>query len=229
MAVSALRKHATLLKESAKRQARCCRQSSTYGCRRGAGKAPALTRRRHSDRGCVTVRGWLCICVWGNLAGLRGRCLAERALNCRCRHKQGTSKYEPGYARDTCRSLLVYKTIHSDTVYELRYVQIRTGIRADTNWDTCRYELYLSRYGKNTYRSTYISTYKYVRKNAYINMSGTYSYVFNTHRIRTYKTADEVCSVSHYVYHNIDISMLVLWSQGKGRRGPICQHSNGSR
>ena len=54
--------------------------------------------------------------------------LVECALNCRCRHKQGTSRYEPGYALDMCRSILVY--IHT-----------QTQICADTNRDTCRYEL----------------------------------------------------------------------------------------
>ena len=154
-----------------------------------------------------------------------GRMCIKLQMQTQTGHEQIRAGIRTGYVQ-------IFTGIQNDTFrycVRLSYVQIRTGIRADTNWDTCRYELYLSRYGKNTYRSTYISTYKYVRKNAYINMSGTYSYVFNTHRIRTYKTADEVCSVSHYVYHNIDISMLVLWSQGKGRRGPICQHSNGSR
>ena len=44
--VCALSTQATLLGGSAKLQEQSC--------------------RRHSERGCVTVRGWLCMGVWGN-------------------------------------------------------------------------------------------------------------------------------------------------------------------
>ena len=118
------------------------------------------------------------MCGGGNLAGLRSRCLAECALNCRCRHNQGTSRYEVITNRDTrgLRADPYWYTFR----YGLRYVQIRIGIRADTNWDTRRYgQRYVQiRTGiradtnsicpdtdKNTYRSTDSSTYKYVREN----------------------------------------------------------------
>ena len=127
------------------------------------GLRAGVRKRLHSERGCVTVLGWLCVWGGGNFAGLPSRCLAECALNCRCRQNQGTSRYEPGYARDTCRTVLVYIQIRTkiradtdwDTCrYELGYVQKRTGIRADTNWDTCRYKQYMSRYGQK-----YVSQY----------------------------------------------------------------------
>ena len=138
--VSALRKHATLLRESVnlKQQARSSSHSSAGSCRHGAGKAPALTRRRKKNAAQWTwVREWLCVCVVIWLA-----CWADAwpnsPLNCKCRHKQGTSTCEPGYVQkrtDTWRSVREYFR------YGLGYVQIRTGIRAETDWDTCRYEL----------------------------------------------------------------------------------------
>ena len=94
-----------------------------------------VRKGRHSEHGCVTVLGWLCMCVCGNLAGPLGQCLAECALNCRYRQKQGTSRYEQGYAQDTVvRADQYWYTFR----YGLRYVQIQTGVRADTSWYTCR-------------------------------------------------------------------------------------------
>ena len=61
----------------------------------------------------TTLTTYVCAC--GNLVGLRGRCLAECALNCKCRHKQGTSRYKPGYVQ-----------------IQTGYVQISTGIHSDT-------------------------------------------------------------------------------------------------
>ena len=121
-----LRKYATLLGESAKRQAQSCCHSDTGGCRRCADKAPARTRRRKKNAAqwrwvrewlfvCLCVCVCVCVLIWLAWPGLRGRCLAKCALNCKCRHKQGTSKYKPGYVQ-----------------IQTGYVQISTGIHSDT-------------------------------------------------------------------------------------------------
>ena len=165
--VSALRKHATLLRESVnlKQQARSSSHSSAGSCRHGAGKAPALTRRRKKNAAQWTwVREWLCVCVVIWLA-----CWADAwpnsPLNCKCRHKQGTSTCEPGYVQKRpgyvkirTGVLQIRTRIRADTNRDtcrngLGYVQIRTGIRADTNRICPDKEKY-------TYRSTYINTYE---------------------------------------------------------------------
>ena len=130
MAVSALRKHVTLLWEPVKLQALSCCHSSTGCCRRYEGKAPALARRRKKKAAQWSwVCGWLC--MWGNLAGLRGQCLSKFALNCKCRfsNKLGTSRYWPGYVQKPTWYMQIQTWIHADT-----------SIHADTNLDTCRYE-----------------------------------------------------------------------------------------
>ena len=110
------------------------------------------------------------------------------------RHEQLRTGIRTRYVQIRTGYIQIRTMIRADTNrdtcrYELGYLQIRTGIRADTNWDTFRY--------KYVCEKTYINTYEYLQ---YVFVGGirtktssTYSYVFvsNTYRIRTCKTADE--------------------------------------
>ena len=98
---------------------------------------------------CVCVFDTVCVgwCLWVgvgvcDLASLRllGQCLAECALNCKCRYKQGTSRY-----KDRCRCKLgkvqMWGIVSMDRrLYLSGHMQILNGIRADTNRGTCMYE-----------------------------------------------------------------------------------------
>ena len=109
-----------------------------------------------------------CACVWGVIWLA---CWPDIWSNVHLSADADTSRA----LADTVTYLHTHRTRADPHLYtfrcELRYVQISAGIRADTNWDTCRYGLwdtcryeqkrykqYMSRYGQK-YVSEYIHEY----------------------------------------------------------------------